>query len=272
MVATTVNSATFDDRAGDSGAGPDITRVEISNDTAGRVWFKVTLANRSGLGASESVQVFLDVDRELATGSGGADWALSTFAGGGPSYLFKWTGSWEHQRQLPEATFEGNVVTLLIGAGEVAIGETFAVHVGAYASSTRVDVAPDVRPLVYAMKPPAAPPVGVPAGTKTGTPVNARLTVTRFRLSPAKPRRGRTFSARVDLRRSDTGLPPSSGRVVCRATLRGRTLAVVSARFLPGVATCAWRVPRAARGTIAGVVTVRAGDLIAKRAFRAAAG
>jgi hypothetical protein len=56
--------------------------------------------------------------------------------------------------------------------------------------------------------------------------------------------------------------------VRCRAEVEGRRLRVVTNAFKRGLATCAWRVPKAARGkTLTGVVAVQVGDRAARRLF-----
>jgi hypothetical protein len=60
----------------------------------------------------------------------------------------------------------------------------------------------------------------------------------------------------------------TTGSVRCRAEVEGRRLRVVTNAFKRGLATCAWRVPKAARGkTLTGVVAVQVGDRAARRLF-----
>jgi uncharacterized protein YkwD len=58
------------------------------------------------------------------------------------------------------------------------------------------------------------------------------------------------------------------GSVRCRAEVAGKRLRVVTNAFRQGRATCAWRVPRAAKGKqLIGVVAVQVGDRAARRLF-----
>jgi hypothetical protein len=60
----------------------------------------------------------------------------------------------------------------------------------------------------------------------------------------------------------------STGSVRCRAEIDGRRLRVVTNTFKRGLATCAWRVPKAAKGkTLQGIVAVQVGDRAARRLF-----
>lgn len=60
----------------------------------------------------------------------------------------------------------------------------------------------------------------------------------------------------------------TGGSVRCRAEVDGTRLRVVVNAFRRGLATCAWRVPRAAKGAqLIGVVAVQVGDRAARRLF-----
>ena len=69
----------------------------------------------------------------------------------------------------------------------------------------------------------------------------------------------------VDMR---TRARRTSGSVRCRAEVAGRRLRVVTNAFKQGFATCAWRVPRAARGKkLTAVVAVQVGERAGRRLF-----
>jgi len=79
------NSAGFSDETAEGSVGPDIARVEVSNDDAGNVTFRILLANGASLAANQGIWLSLDTDENPATGGyimgvgrGGFDYALDT--------------------------------------------------------------------------------------------------------------------------------------------------------------------------------------------------
>jgi hypothetical protein len=110
-------------------------------------------------------------------------------------------------------------------------------------------------------QPPAPPPAGPPRARLT-------LTVTRFATTPKLPKAGKRFAASVRVYRSDTAGLLVSGKLACPARSRSRGVAAVAKVFRRGLATCVWRIPRAARGRpLAGSVTVAYGRALVRRPF-----
>ena len=73
---------------------------------------------------------------------------------------------------------------------------------------------------------------------------------------------------RVHVSRVDRDAAVATARVICRARVNGLRLATRGKAFAGGAATCAWRLPRRARGHIVqGAVTVRSDGLRARRRF-----
>jgi len=63
------NHQVFVDATGDAtGGGPDLTTVDVANDDAGTIVFRITLSNRTALLEGDSVGVYLDVDKDERTG------------------------------------------------------------------------------------------------------------------------------------------------------------------------------------------------------------
>src|SRR5262249_13083809 len=85
-------AASFTDATGDSGAAPDVTAVSVTNDVAGDITFKVTVANQSALAADGAVQLVIDSDDNEKTGdSDGFDYFFEL--DGDNTYVFeKWNG------------------------------------------------------------------------------------------------------------------------------------------------------------------------------------
>ena len=73
--ARPAHSATFSDSLRDSGAGPDIGAVRVSNDDRGNVTFRVTVRNRKQLRDGEAIGVLI-LDPNAATTDELIDWHL----------------------------------------------------------------------------------------------------------------------------------------------------------------------------------------------------
>lgn len=91
--AVAANSARFEDPTGDNDpAAPDISTVEVGNDDAGILAFRITLPNREDLGEREFVAVYVDLDRDRRTGCDlgvmGADYNLGVFGHADPRLDF----------------------------------------------------------------------------------------------------------------------------------------------------------------------------------------
>jgi len=120
--------------------------------------------------------------------------------------------------------------------------------------------------------PPSVPSSPPPPGSPPPAPVlpkNGTLAVGGRPIQLESPvRAGRRLVARaafVDLR---SHARFTGGSVRCRAEVAGKRLRVVTNAYQRGLATCAWRVPRGARGKqLTGVVAVQVGAVAARRLF-----
>src|SRR6266540_1565040 len=74
---------TFPDPSGDGkGAAADVTQVAVSNDFDGNITFSVTFANRTSLEPDDLIFIYLDVDRNDATGPNGTEYAIGLRSSG----------------------------------------------------------------------------------------------------------------------------------------------------------------------------------------------
>jgi hypothetical protein len=79
---------------------------------------------------------------------------------------------------------------------------------------------------------------------------------------------GSRTTAKVAILSLATKRRVTAGSVHCRAEVDGKPLRVVANAFDEGLATCAWRVPRAAKGKVMrGWVGVQVGETNALRLF-----
>jgi hypothetical protein len=149
--AEVVHSQTYSDPAGDNDpAAPDITTITISNDDAGVIEMKVTLANRPTLEPGDELLVYLDTDRNETTGCTalGAEYAFAAVGDTGPDDLFgvaRCVGS--ALEIFPAASFGGEFdgatgrVSFRIAAGELGNPTGFYFPMLADFQQTAFDVA-----------------------------------------------------------------------------------------------------------------------------------
>ena len=79
---------------------------------------------------------------------------------------------------------------------------------------------------------------------------------------------GSRTTAKVAILSLATKRRVTAGSVHCRAEVDGKRLRVLANVFDEGLATCAWRVPRAAKGKVLrGAIGVQVGDTNALRLF-----
>jgi hypothetical protein len=91
------NSAGFDDAVGELLSGPDINRVDVSNDDAGNITFRVQFVNR--LPDDEGARLLLDADENSLTGGrpfigapgGGYEYVVGLGFPGSPRACSRWS-------------------------------------------------------------------------------------------------------------------------------------------------------------------------------------
>jgi hypothetical protein len=97
--------------------------------------------------------------------------------------------------------------------------------------------------------PPPAPPPPVPPSEPAAAPTRtaSRLVSAGLSTVPRSPRAGRLYTARLRVV-TETGSPVRSGTVRCTARVGKTILRSLTRRWKNGYATCAWKLPRSARG------------------------
>jgi hypothetical protein len=139
------NSEAFTDPVGDSGNAPDVTNVVVSNDDAGTIYFRVSIANRSALGADDLLVVTIDTDANAASGSSGFDFVLSFVSG--RAELVAWNGSAFIAASAPSlsGSFAAGMLTVAINRSELSntTGFYFGIAASGDGGATTGDVAPN---------------------------------------------------------------------------------------------------------------------------------
>ena len=147
------NSSAYVDEAGDApAAAPDLGEVQVLNDDAGAVVFRVSIPNRASLAPTDLVAVFVDSDRRTGTGCAravfGAEYGLDVVAG---RYVFGRCvgGTWSFGRRPASfgGSFADSTLTLRVNRRELGGSSRFAFRIGAATTTDgrpAYDFAPDV--------------------------------------------------------------------------------------------------------------------------------
>lgn len=151
-VALAANTGGFADANSDSDSAPDITSVAITNDDAGIVTVKLSLANRQSPAATDDFAVGIDTDQNPDTGTFfyGSEYELDLDRGAivvwrdGPDGFYT-------QGIAPASLhidFAGGIATFSFKAADLGISSGFNLYtIGADASF--LDAAPDIRTVNY---------------------------------------------------------------------------------------------------------------------------
>lgn len=189
--ATSASSATstFTDPSGDAGGAPDVSTAAVNGDTTSGVFsLAVTALGFTPTSANflpRSISVFLDTDKNAATGSqSGCEYALSVGANS-PSDagwdMLRWDGSaWQSMPQSATMNFalSNDVATWTFSKADIggAGGFSFYVSTSIRDASGAVsgrDVAPDAAAngtrWTFDLTAPAPTPIPTPAPTPTLT-------------------------------------------------------------------------------------------------------
>lgn len=261
------NSVTFQDSTGEDPAAPDISTIVVSNDDAGTITFRVTIANRPTLTRDLAFFMFIDSDANQATGdpeSLGADHIVQLLLG--EVILFRWDGS-DYTLSATQSSLNfawSGGVTIRINASDLNNTRRFAFDVNAISgivfddltgsidcSACVRDFAPTIGFFTYDVR--IAPPT---------------LIVRNVTTSPARPTAGRPFTMRMRAVRSDTGAVIQNGRVTCVGRAGAARLRAAVARVIAGSATCTWSVPPGAKGRVfRGTITLSFEGLRTSRSY-----
>ena len=250
------NSASFSDPAGDAGAAPDVTTVNVANDDAGAITFRIGIANRAVFGPDDAVGVLIDTDgKEDAEGNLTFEYLLA-YSDEGAQFL-AWDGdSWQRVPPFVLHRFSGGyasgVLTFTVNQMDLANTQNALFYVHGITSGEAFDDAPDgdivwkydvVSPslAVLAFAPPKTAAVG--------QPLVAGMTV--------------------------RGATPATGRVVCTGRIGTRSVAgrgdwfrIIAGPFQKATPRCTWTPPRGTNGKLLrATITVSQSGLQVTRSF-----
>jgi hypothetical protein len=259
-----VASATsFSDAAGDSGAAADVTDVDVGNDlVAGHLVFWITVANRpDDLVGDDELDVFIDSDNNPATGDFGSEyliWVDAESVG-----LSRWDGTSyvsidvaSLPASLSARYFKGDkAVRVAIHPRDLGITSAFNFAIGTY-SGEAYDAAPNGPPdWAYAI-----------ASGKL------QLAVSGAAVVPKRPTAGKALALAMEIVRTDLNEVLDQGKVSCTLKAGTKSVRATRARFVSGLALCAWNLPKSAKGkTVRGTISVTFGGTTVTRTFSARA-
>jgi hypothetical protein len=152
-IALAANTGGFADPTADSHAAPDISAVAVTNDDAGTVTVKLTLANRGLPNPTDGMGIGLDVDQNPDTGSVyyGAEFELYLF-NGEVVVLRPSADGTQYTQTAPPASLQitaaAGTGTFLFKASDFGITSGFKLFALTY-DNDWVDAAPDIRTFNY---------------------------------------------------------------------------------------------------------------------------
>jgi hypothetical protein len=247
--AVAAGSATFTDPTGDSGDGPDVTTVAVSNDSTGKITVAATIANRPALTDADAVTAFFDTDGNSGTGgSGGFEYEVAWIEG--HQLLLKWDGSQfaDDGASSFSASYTSGTATFSISKNDLGGVTAFSFIVATTGDNgdTTADRAPDgAGTWIYSAGGSSQPPPP-PGSTPPPPPPPGTLKSTKFTVG--KPHAGRRFTVSMVVSVAATGVAVKTA-VSCSAKLAGKTVRVVGKGSVQrGRASCTWALPRRTQG------------------------
>ncbi len=235
----TAPPSTFTDPTGDSGTAPDVTNVSVTNDDHGNYTFTVAFA--AAYGDAGGVQLFLDTDKNPATGdpqSTGTDYIFLDDHASHSFDLLAWSGSdWQEASggDTASVTVASDLKSVVFTINKSDLGNTtgfnfFVVSTDGDGSAGHFDDAPS----------------GSGSWSYSAQAVFT-LSVSASHQTAAKA--GGVWAVGVSVARSDTNAAVGSeATITCTGTAGSAKLAASHAFVSTGgtsVETCVFKVPKA---------------------------
>ena len=248
VITAALAEGSWSDPAGDAGDAPDITGVQVSNDNGGTILFSVAVSN---LTPESQLFLALDTDKNSTTGDDGMEygleWGASATASDNGWFIEKWDGTtWvhpDHPTMKGMKTAAG--VEFSINKSDLGgtSGFAFKVMTARYVADaiTGTDMAPDgLGTWTYDVTP-APPPTPAP------TPKPVVVKPVFGRILTSFPVAGKRVKYTIQVKRSDTGAPLRTGKMVCDPSVAGKVLPHTE-QFKNGVASLTFVIPKTAKG------------------------
>jgi hypothetical protein len=257
-LSAAVAEASFADPAGDAGDAPDITAVQVSDDTGGNILFHVAVTNFT---PESEVVIWLDTDRNASTGDLGFDYQLGLAYSVDSDNSGWWlgqfaNGSWREAPSYATVKVFGNSTYADFRLNRSDLGNTsgfgFQVQSIRYTADavTAGDTAPDggLQTFTYALTVPAPAPTPTPVPAPTPKPAVVKPVFGPARITPG-PVAGKKVVFTLAVNRSDTGAPLTTGKMICDPSVTGKVIRHAES-FKGGTARLGFTIPKTAKGKV----------------------
>jgi len=135
-------SLTFVDPTGDATAGGlDVTTVTVQGEPGGQVAIRVTTPNRASIQPTDALNLYLDTDKNPATGTVGMEYRLRAY-GAGDMGLDRWSGSQWVQVSAGTYSFSGGF-SATVSTSDLGGTRGFNFWIATLANGVLSDRAPD---------------------------------------------------------------------------------------------------------------------------------
>ncbi len=281
----------YSDAGGDAGPGTDVTGMTVRNDQAGNITIQVAAANP--IVANHAIAIFLNTDRNAATGGQGDEFWMY----GGPlvgTGFFTWTGSGfaeANPASFAVGSPAANVTEFRLNRadiGNVSSFDFFVLSISIDESSAGFEVkgwdgAPEIGYFTYELVFPQCSngkdddgdgkidtaDLGCSGATdedESDDPVNIRLG--KAKTTPARPKAGKTAVVSAPTTRVETGQPLDGGTVKCTAKIVGGAALKGTGGVAAGRAVCKFKIPATAKNKqVRGQIAVTYETATAKTPF-----
>jgi hypothetical protein len=249
--AARLDSGTFDDPTGDSGAAPDIRQVLVGSH-ATAITLGLTFPNRRKLEGRDAVRIYLETDGNEATGEqpNGADYMfLWDTEPQKPYALFRWDGAqWVDTLSRSVRAYFYRGARISFDRADVGSPTAIRFWVETYVGEQFGDDAPDDAITAYTL-----------------SNELLKLSVAQFASAAKRVKPGKRFTIGMKVHRNDLDEIATDGGVRCTAKVGKRAVNVTPA-YPADIALCTGIAPRWAKGkTLKVTVTLALDGVSAKR-------
>lgn len=283
VVMTAGAEQSYTDPTGDAGPGTDITSVTVRNDQSGLV--TIQIASASPIVGNHAVAVFIDADKNPATGDDGTEaWMFGGPLVGAAFFSCSAAGCSESNPGFGASAVGSNVTEFRFNRSGIGNSASFNFD----AISLSIDP-PNLNfwdiagTFTYDLTFPQcsngkdddgdgavdSADLGCSSATdenEADDPVNVRLGAAKAK--PASPRAGTVATISARTTRVETGQALESGNVLCTASYPGGKKLKGSGSVVAGNAVCKLRLPATSRGkTVRGKMTLKYKTASATSAF-----
>lgn len=238
----------YTDPEGDAAGAPDVTTVEVSNDNAGNVNFRFSLAGNQELATDSALVLMIDTDRTSTTGGREGEEVTIILDGSDGSFDYgRWNGTkidYAIQGQTVRIGSRAGLIEVLVNKSELNNAATF--DFWAYGDKFLADA------LVGQDSAPDGSTVwGYALVTK-----EVALRAARVSATPGFPVPGKPFRVQFSAFQVSNSAVVIAGVTQCAARI-GTNVLKTRARFIGSVARCEIVIPKGTSGkTLRGTIGI----------------